>query len=360
MRFLRRGSESNEVADRARAEVEAGGIPPAARQRLQGLGSEGALYTSGLSVNEFSVLRQLGPRPLAQVMGASVVRPATQLLPALTPGTNLITGAWYAPVAPSASAAMNRITDASPAQVRAYRWQAEVVCELDVLTAAWNMARQRALDRLSEEALEVGGDGVLGVHLRRGDHDLGRRVIEFVVTGTAVREAEPVAQAGPVLTGLSVQDVWRLRQEGYDALALLGASIAVFASPARTTRLRRMRTIRQNQELQELSKAFHLARDTLRTRLMGQVQAARADGAVGVEFTHSLQRDTLSLASSLSTLDRRGWHVGRFGIPYYVSGKGEADRPGWVLTMHVHGTAVRRSDPARGSETKTAIRMGAR
>ena len=77
---------------------------------------------------------------------------------------------------------MNRITDASPSQVRAYLWHAEVVCELDVLTAAWNMARQRALDRLTEEALQVGGDGVVGVHLHRSDHDLGRRTIEFVVT----------------------------------------------------------------------------------------------------------------------------------------------------------------------------------
>jgi uncharacterized protein YbjQ (UPF0145 family) len=360
MGFFRRSKEPSEVARQSRSEIEAGGIPPAAKQRLQGLGVQDGLFTSGLSVNEFSALRQLGSRPLAQVMGASVVRPALQLLPALTPGINVIRGAWYMPNAPSPTAAMNRITDASPSQVRTYLWQAEVVCELDVLTAAWNMARQRALDRLSEEAAQVGADGVLGVHLHRGEHDLGRRTLEFVVTGTAVREAEPVNRAGPTLTGLSTQDAWRLRQAGYDASGLLGASIVVFASPARTTRLRRMRTARQNQELQELSKAFHLARATLRKRLAGQVKDAGADGAVGVEFSHSLDRDSLSLASSLSTLDSRGWHLGRFGIPYYVSGKGEADRHGWVLTMHVQGTAVRRSEQPPVADIKTAIRMGAR
>lgn len=293
-------------------------------------------------------------------MGASVVRPALQLLPALTPGINVIGGRWYSPNAPSPAAAMNRITDASPSQVRAYLWHADVVCELDVLTAAWNMARQRALDRLTEEALQVGGDGVVGVHLHRGSHDLGRRTIEFVVTGTAVGGGGPVGRSGPVLTGLPVQDLWRLRQSGYEAVGLLGASIAVFASPARTTRVRRVRTARQNQELQELSQAFHLARDTLRIRLGGQVKDAGADGAVGVEFSHSLHREKLSLASSLSTLDSRGWHLGRFAIPYYVSGKGEADRHGWVLTMHVYGTAVRRSEPAPANDVKTAIRMGAR
>ncbi|HEY1522775.1 MAG TPA: heavy metal-binding domain-containing protein [Solirubrobacteraceae bacterium] len=348
------------MTQESRSPIEAGGLPPAARRRLQGLGTEGALFTSGLSVNEFSVLGRLGPRPLAQVMGASVVRPALQLLPALTPGMNVMGGTWYAPHAPSPGAAMNRFTDASPSQVRSYLWHAEVVCELDVLTAAWNMARQRALDRLTEEALHVGGDGVVGVHLHRSDHDLGRRTIEFVVTGTAVREGSRAGKVGPALTGLSTQDVWRLRQGGYDAVGLLGASIVVFAAPARTTRLRRVRTTRQNQELQELSKAFHLARDTLRIRLGGQVKDAGAEGAVGVEFSHSLDREKLSLASSLSTLDSRGWRLGRFGIPYYVSGKGEADRHGWVITMHMYGTAVRRSEQTPANDLKTAIRMGAR
>jgi Putative heavy-metal-binding len=62
-----------------------------------------------------------------------------------------------------------------------------VVCELDTLTDAWNLARRRALDRLSEQALQVGADAVVGVHLDRSDHDLGRGTIEYVVTGTAIR-----------------------------------------------------------------------------------------------------------------------------------------------------------------------------
>jgi hypothetical protein len=58
----------------ALARIEAGGIPLSAERRLKALGTDGSLFTSGLSVNEFALLGALGPRPVAQVMGGSVVR----------------------------------------------------------------------------------------------------------------------------------------------------------------------------------------------------------------------------------------------------------------------------------------------
>ncbi len=357
---MTRGEDKGEreaAEEESRARIERGGIPLAAERRLQALGAEGALFTSGLSVNEFSLLRRQGPRPLAQVMGASVVRTATQLLPALDPGVNVFSGPWYATVA--AGSTLNRITDASPAQVRNYKWHTAVVCELDVLSDAWNMARRRALDRLAEEALQVGADAVAGVHLHRGDHDLGPRTIEYLVSGTAIRMPGSTGTSWPVLTDLSVQDLWRLTRAGYEAVGLLAGSVVVFASAPRATRLRRARTTRQNQELAELGEGFHAARDTLRARLYGQVADTHGDGAVGVEFAHTVHREKLALASSLATADRRGWHRGRLGIPYYVSGVGEAERPGWVITMHASGTAIRRRDEGSSDEVRTAVRMGA-
>ena len=89
-----------------------------------------------------------------------------------------------------------------------------MVCELDTLTDAWNLARRRALDRLVEEALQVGADAVVGVHVRRSDHDLGRGTIEYVVTGTAIRLPDSTGTPWPVLTDVSVQDYWRLRSAG--------------------------------------------------------------------------------------------------------------------------------------------------
>jgi uncharacterized protein YbjQ (UPF0145 family) len=354
--FFRR-REQDEDAVRSLERIEQGHLPLAAERRLQELGAEGSMFTSGLSVSEFSLLGRLGPRPLAQVMGASVVRPGLQLLPALpAPINDPNIGGAFGPVRPM----YNRITDASPSQLRNYRWHTEVVCELDVLTDAWNTARRRALARLADEARAVGADSVAGVHLHRGEHDLGGRTIDYVVTGTAIGAARSAEPGSPKLTDLSIQDLWRLDRAGYAPVGLLAASVVVFGSPPRDTRVRRARTKLRNQELGELSQAFHMARDSLRVRLRGQVADAHGDGAVGIQFAHSVHHDKLSLASSLGSLDRRGWQHGRLGIPYFVSGRGDADRVGWMVTMHVAGTAVRRIRAADPDEVKPSLRMGAR
>jgi hypothetical protein len=141
----------------------------------------------------------------------------------------------------------------------------------------------------------------------------------------------------------------------------VATTAVVFASPSRSRRLGRVRTKPQNQELEELSRGFHAAPETVRAKLRGQVSDAKGTGAVGVEFSHSVHREKFALASSLQTRDARGWHKGRFGLPYRVSGNNDVERRGWVITMHAAGTAIRRrQDPSQHPSVKTAIRMGAR
>ncbi len=343
MGFFGRDVEDDGAHSESLARIEAGGIPPKAQERLQRLASDGSLFTSALSVNEFALLNRLGPRPLAQVMGASVIRTGWQYLPPLEPGVTFISSSPYVPT-PTGVARQNMYTEASLSQVRNYKWRTEVVCELDVLTAAWNLARRRALSRLVQEALEVGADAVVGVRLRRGEHDLGKRTIEYVVTGTAIRSPTSTGTDSPTLSDLSVQDYWRLHGAGHEPAGLVATTSIVFASPPRSTRLRRLRTTANNQELEELSQGFHLARESVRVNLRGQVGEARGTGAVGVEFSHSVHHERIGLASSVQSSDQRGWHVGRFGVPYRVSGHGDAERSGWVITMHAAGTAVRRRE----------------
>lgn len=331
-------------------------LPDEAQARLTAL-RDGSMFTSGLSVNEFALLGQLGPLPLAQVMGASVVRTGWQYLPALAPG-EVLSSPWYGPIV-SSQTLTNRMTEASPSQVRTYLWHAEVVCELEVRSDAWNLARRRALDRLAEEARQVGADTVVGVRLHRGDHDLGTGTIDYVVTGTAVRDPNARAAGPPALTDVSVQDYWRLRRAGHEPVALVASTAVVFASPSRSTRASRVRSQRRNQELGELSSGFHLAREVIRSRLRGQVSEAGGTGAVGVEFVHAVRREKLPLGSSLGSVSQRGWHRGRLGLPYYVSGRGEAERRGWVITMHAAGTAIRHGNPARWP-VRAQVGMGAR
>ena len=354
--FTRGGDESPEQAE-SLARIEAGGIPVGAEARLKGLATEGSLFTSGLSVNEFALLDLLGPQPLAQVMGASVVRTGWQYLPALDPGRIVLGTSPYTPT-PIGRAVQNPYTEPSLAQVRNYRWRTEVVCELDVLTDAWNLARRRALERLREEAVQVGADAIVGVHLHRSDHDLVKGTIEYVVTGTAIRLPNSAGTGAPTLTDVSVQDYWRLHGAGHEAVGLVATTAVVFASPARSTRVRRLRTTSQNQELEELSRGFHATRDTVRARLLGQVSDAHGTGAVGVEFSHSVHRDKLALTSSLQSTSLRGWQRGRLGLPYLVSGHSDVERRGWVITMHAAGTVVRRRQAPSQRPVKTTMRMG--
>jgi uncharacterized protein YbjQ (UPF0145 family) len=348
------------------AAVRRGTIPARCGDRLGTLRQAATPFTSGLSVNEFALLRSLGPEPLAQVMGASVVRVGWQYLPALAPGSResyprrrgRYTGWQPAPGPGQTNAYLMRYTEASIQQLLAYNWHVEVVCELDELTSAWNTVRQRALARLSEEARAAGADAVVGVQLSRCNHNLGLRTIECVVTGTAIRDTgRDRGDAAPLLTDLSVQDYWRLRQAGHEPLGLAASSAVVFASAPLWRRLARLRTAHRNQELTELGAGFQLARARVRRVLGEQVSALGAGAVVGVEMEHEVHRDKLELASSLGSPDRRGWHRGRFGIPYHVSGRADTARDGWVITVHGAGTAVAtRSRPLPAP--KPQIRIG--
>jgi hypothetical protein len=357
--FTSRDEDDRDEAE-SRKRIESGRIPLGAERRLKDLGADRSLFTSGLSVNEFALLRRMGPQPLAQVMGASVVRTGWQFLPPLPPGE--IVTQWAGGVGYFTSQGpgyVNTFTEPSMSQTRSYRWHATVVCELDVLTDAWTTARRRALDRLREEALQVGADAVVGVRVHQGEHDLGRGTIEYVVSGTAVRLADSTGATWPVITDLSVQDYWRLHSTGHQPVGFVATTAVMFASPPVSLRLQRARTIQRNQELDELSQAFRIARETVRARLEGQVSDADGVGAVGVTLSHSIRRDKLPLGSSLQTAPYRGWNRGRLGLPYYVSGRGDAERRGWVITMHAAGTAIGpRSGPSR-LPVKPTVRMGA-
>jgi uncharacterized protein YbjQ (UPF0145 family) len=357
--FARRGEQDAEQQSDELARIEAGGIPTRAEERLKELSRGGSLFTSGLSVNEYALLDRLGPQPLAQVMGASVVRTGWQFLPPLDPGPITVSPAMQRLYGPTGRTrwAVSRGADASLSQIRTYEWHWNVVSELHTLGDAWNLARRRALDRLTEEALQVRADAVVGVHLHRSDHDLGSRTIEYVVTGTAIRLPGSDGTSWPILTDVSVQDYWRLRSAGYEPVGFLATTSVWFASPARATRLRRNRQFAQNQELEELSRAFNAARDTARARLLGQVSAARGAGAVGVEFSHHVHRDKLALQYAYSET-RRGWYRGQYGIPYRFTGRSDGERRGGVITMHAAGTAIRSGSARPAPQTKPALRMG--
>lgn len=315
------------------ARIESGGIPVSAERRLQGLAVEGATFSSGLSVNEFALLNRLGPRPLAQVMGASIFQVGWQYLPALEPQPNQWRRSSFDPayVEPNAQ------------QKQSYRWSQTIICELDTITRAWDQARRRALDRLTEEAVQVGADAVVGVTLRRSEHDWTGRTIDYLVSGTAIRWKEKGDVRWPTLSDLSVQDFWLLLESGFEPVGLIATTTVMFVSASQATRVRRLQTTMQTQELEELGRAFHSARDTVRARLQGQTDAHNGIGAVGMTMSHEVREQELAVESSTTT---PGWQQGQLGLPAYSGGKSDLERTGMVITMHGAGTAIKaRSGP---------------
>ena len=72
--------------------------------------------------------------------------------------------------------------------------------EIPALAEPWNLARDRAFDRLRQEAELAGADGVIGIEINAGSVGDAANV-EMVVFGTAVRETTLAGPAGDGVEG---------------------------------------------------------------------------------------------------------------------------------------------------------------
>jgi uncharacterized protein YbjQ (UPF0145 family) len=125
-------------------------------------GPDGLPFTSDLSGQDFWTLLQAGYRPLEMVMGSCVYHVAHQgLLKSLGQiGRNV---------------------------------------EMTNFSQALYDAREIAMERMQQEAIEAGAEGVVGVDLHEGSHNWQPHVIEFFAIGTAVKpiSTEPDASTIP-------------------------------------------------------------------------------------------------------------------------------------------------------------------
>src|SRR6201995_3313527 len=166
------------------------GVPEDALRRLSEstAGSQNALFTSDLSVNEFLLVREAGFRPLGLVLGSSIYHVGLQV------------GRW----------GKNQ--------------------ELDVLSQAMYHARELAMTRMEAETDALGADGIVGVRLDVEMKEFGNDIAEFIAVGTAVKAEEGAGGGGvtqwrnnknqPFTSDLSGQDFWTLIRAGYAPLGL--------------------------------------------------------------------------------------------------------------------------------------------
>jgi uncharacterized protein YbjQ (UPF0145 family) len=172
--------------------IRSGGIPLGAEERLKAIAAASSpVFSSDLSAKEYAIAQRSGLTPIAQIMGSSVVQHGWQN----------------------------------------YGWSSYGggVQEMPAFAAPWNLSRQRAFDRLRQEAEFAGADAVIGIEMTAGGllGDPGN--VEYVVIGTAVRETilPPRGRSGPRMCALSAQDVDKLRRIGAETVGVIGHTAVV-------------------------------------------------------------------------------------------------------------------------------------
>ncbi len=279
-------AQAREWRERSLAQLEAGGLPLAAEERLRELAeAPGGLYTSDLSVNEFALLHRHGLRPLTQVMGTSIFQPGWQSLPYDN---------WYGYRGgrPAGAFGLGGSRNwGSGGDGRA--WSAE----LTSISDAYNQARERAFGRLREEARLCSADAVVAVRVHRTGRDLGSGdVVEFTAVGTAVRLPDDLRTGQTVVTDLSGQDYVQLARTGARPVGVVGVTTVMYVASS----IGQSWTLssgngffsvagRANQELPDFTRGFYDAREVAMAHLGDQARALGAHGIVGVSIDQHIR-----------------------------------------------------------------------
>lgn len=294
--------------EQSERQIEAGGIPVAAQERLGEL--RPGFFTSDLSVNAFSLLHREGIEPLTQVMGSSVFR---------HPGrSNVLAGVRQGGL-----------------------WTPHAIRNVDALNEAYNGARARALARLRQEAELAGADAVVGVQMGgRDDAWADGNMNEFVALGTAVRLPPELRTGRPILTDLTVQDYWKLAQAGYHPRGVVAVSTVVYVVTSRAhNQLMSPSWLNtagyRNQELDEFTHGYHTARRRALHEVEQQARALAADGIVGVTIEQHLEDSEWEDSGDNTHVDL-------------------------MITLHLIGTAIAQGPPVEPPAPLTVIPLGKR
>ncbi len=271
--------EEREAAAVDLERIRNGGIPLGAEQRLKALAERSApVFSSDLSAKEYALAEASGLSPIAQVMGSSVVQHGWQN----------------------------------------YGWSSYGggIQEMPSFAQPWNLSRQRAFDRLRQEAQFAGADAVIGIEMTARDFGGDQGNVEYVVFGTAVRETVlPVrGDSGPRMCALSGQDVDKLRRMGAETLGVIGhTSVVAVALSMQANQM--MRSWWGNQEMTEVTQGVYAARHLAMNEVQRQAREIGANDMVISTLTHDIHHH-------------------------------EYERPGltlhyFIVSMHVLGTAIR-------------------
>ena len=243
-------------------------------------------WGSSLTSGEFAAIRSVGFEPVGQVFGAAVFGVAY--------------GDGYSCPRTSASSPDSTELPLSGQQPeRNAQWrEGDDQGPLGPLVRAMDQARRTAVDRMTAQCVQLGGDGVVGLRVSRGSFLLGGQ--EFTALGTAIRarggggvEARGARDRGTgeaeqdgaseefaaFTSDLSGQDFAKLIMAGWVPVGIvLGVAIGARHDDWQTTR--QTRRWSGNREVAGWTDVVNQSRREARGRLDRDVRRLGAEGAV--------------------------------------------------------------------------------
>ncbi len=228
--------------------TKASDLPSHAHERLQqmrGGGGHKKLFTSDLTVNEFLLVKEAGFEPAGLVVGTSIYHIG----------------------------------------FKQANWSKNE--EMVVLSQAMYHARELAMERMEEEAAELGADGIVGVRLKAKHMDWNSDLAEFVAIGTAVyksdgKGAEWRVKGKPFTSDLSGQDFWTLLRAGYRPVGLVMGNCVYHVAHQNFGQW--FKNIGQNVEMTNFTQALYDARELAMERMQHEAEAVGSEGIVGVNI----------------------------------------------------------------------------
>ena len=216
-------------------------------------------WGSALSADEFAAIRSVGFEPVGQVFGAAVYDAGAA-------------GGYGCPGAAGSSG------DASFTRPVTQVSGGGGAGSFGPLVQAMEQARHTAIGRLADECAELGGHGVVGVHVSRGTFPLGGT--QFAVIGTAVRAPGAARRrSAPFTSDVSGQDFAKLITMGWVPVGLaLGISIGSRHDDRDTTRQARWTS--GNAEVVGWTDLVNQCRHDARRQLETDVNRLGAEGVV--------------------------------------------------------------------------------
>jgi uncharacterized protein YbjQ (UPF0145 family) len=190
------------------------------------------------------------------------------------------------------------------------------ISEIPSFAMPWNLSRQRAFDRLRQEAQFASADAVIGIEMTTNSFLGDSGNVEYAVFGTAVRETTLASRdrSGPRMCALSAQDVDKLRRIGAETLGVIGHTsvVSVALSPQAN---QMMRSWWGNQEMIEVTEGVYAARQLAMNEVRRQASRAGANDMVISTLTHDIDHHEYESA----------------GYTQHF----------FIVSMHVLGTAIR-------------------